>query len=101
MQSTKGEGDTARLRDFVNQMVEELENRSIGVYKIWFSDETHFQLNDYLNKQNWRHWVTENPHLRIIMKLHPQRIMVWCAINGPIFIDSMIIGVKYQELLQH
>ena len=30
--------------------------------EIIFSDETHFDLGGYVNKQNWRIWGTEKPH---------------------------------------
>ena len=30
--------------------------------KIIFSDEAHFDLGEYVNKQNCRIWDTENPH---------------------------------------
>ena len=30
--------------------------------KIIFSDEAHFDLGGYVNKQNCRIWGTENPH---------------------------------------
>ena len=30
-----------------------------------FSDEAHFDLGGYLNKQNYRVWDTENPHAYI------------------------------------
>ena len=33
--------------------------------KIIFSDEAHFDLGGYVNKQNCRFWDTENPHAYI------------------------------------
>ena len=33
-----------------------------GKKKIIFSDEAHFDLGGYVNKQNCRIWGTENPH---------------------------------------
>ena len=30
--------------------------------KIIFSDESHFDLDGYVNKQNYSIWGTENPH---------------------------------------
>ena len=100
----KGGGGTMQRRNFANHMVEKLENGSNSAHKILFSDETHFQLNGYLNKQNWRHLDKENLHLNVVF--HAQRIMVCYVIplkriTGPVFIDGMVTGVKYRELLEH
>ena len=29
--------------------------------KLWMSDETHFHLTGYVNKQNCRYWADNNP----------------------------------------
>ena len=44
--------------------------------RIIFSDEAHFDLGGYANKQNWR---TENPHAYIIKPTHPKRVTIWCG----------------------
>ena len=51
--ATKGGVGTVQRRDFENHMIEDLENGFISKHKIWFNDETHFQLNGYLGKQKW------------------------------------------------
>ena len=38
------------------------EDADFGKKKIIFSDETHFDLGGYVNKQNCLIWGTENPH---------------------------------------
>ena len=48
--------------------------------KILFSDEAHFLLNGYVNKQNCRIWSEENPHETLETPLHPQKLTVWCAL---------------------
>lgn len=58
--------------------------------KIIFSDEAHFHLSGYVNKQNCRIWGTENPHAIEEKPMHPQRVTVWCGfwskgIIGPFF----------------
>ena len=40
--------------------------------KIIFSDEAHFDVGGYVNKQNCRIRVTENPHAYIEKPLHPK-----------------------------
>ena len=47
--------------------------------KVIFSDEAHFDLGGYVNKQNCRIWGTENPHAYIEKQTHPKRITVWCG----------------------
>ena len=39
--------------------------------KIIFSDEAHFDLGGYVNKQNCRIWGIENPHAYIEKPTHP------------------------------
>ena len=44
------------------------------------SDEAHFCMNGFVNKQNFRHWATENPQMMQEKSLHTQRVIVWCTI---------------------
>jgi len=46
--------------------------------KIIFSDEAHFHLGSYVNKQNCRIWGSENPHVIMEKPMHPQ-VTVWCG----------------------
>ena len=46
--------------------------------KIIFSDEVHFDLSGYVNKQNCCIWGTENPLAYIEKPTHPKRVTVWC-----------------------
>ena len=47
--------------------------------KIIFSDEAHFDLGGYVNKQNCRIWGTENSHAYIEKPTNPKRVTVWCG----------------------
>ncbi|GFT38796.1 uncharacterized protein TNCV_1499601 [Trichonephila clavipes] len=40
--------------------------------RILFSDEAHFWLNGYVNKQNCRIWSEANPHVYVETPLHPE-----------------------------
>ncbi|GFU97185.1 transposable element Tcb2 transposase, partial [Trichonephila clavipes] len=44
------------------------------------SDEAHFLLNGYVNKQNCRIWSEANPQVYVETPLHPEKLTVWCAL---------------------
>ncbi|GFY10563.1 hypothetical protein TNCV_2193841 [Trichonephila clavipes] len=48
--------------------------------RILFSDEAHFWLNGYVNKQNCRIWTEANPQVYVETPLHPEKLTVWCAL---------------------
>ena len=61
--------------------------------KIVFSDELHFDLGGYVNRQNYRIWGTENPHAYIEKPKHSKRVTVWCGLwsrdrIGPFFFEN-------------
>ena len=71
--------------------------------KIVFSDEAHFWLNAYVNKRNYRFWVTKNPNISI-SKSHPEKVNLWAALSVKgiylYFFDSTVTGNSYKELLE-
>ncbi|GFU34810.1 uncharacterized protein TNCV_2320041 [Trichonephila clavipes] len=48
--------------------------------RILFSDDAHFWLNEYDNKQNCRIWSEANPQAYVETPLHPEKLTVWCAL---------------------
>ncbi|CAH1994731.1 unnamed protein product [Acanthoscelides obtectus] len=48
--------------------------------KIVFSDEAHFWLNGYVNKQNCRIWSEDQPEALQELPTHPEKITVWCVL---------------------
>ncbi|GFY06024.1 hypothetical protein TNCV_3863281 [Trichonephila clavipes] len=48
--------------------------------RILFSDEAHFWLNGYVNKQNCCIWSEANPQVYVETPLHPEKLTVWCAL---------------------
>ncbi|GFX19246.1 uncharacterized protein TNCV_3013911 [Trichonephila clavipes] len=73
--------------------------------RILFSDEAHFWLNGYVNKQNYRIWSEANPQVYVETPLHPEKLTVWCALwaGGKITssktmkattLQSMVIGIE-------
>ncbi|CAK9799243.1 Transposable element Tc3 transposase [Anthophora plagiata] len=80
--------------------------------KIIFSDEAHFHLGGYVNKQNCRIWGSENPHVIVEKPMHPQRVTVWCGfwsggIIGPFFFENeqgnavTVSGDRYRAMLSN
>ncbi|GFV37547.1 hypothetical protein TNCV_2770851 [Trichonephila clavipes] len=48
--------------------------------RILFSDEAHFWLNCYVNKENCRIWSEANPQVYVETPLHPEKQTVWCTL---------------------
>ncbi|GFV07985.1 hypothetical protein TNCV_4362651 [Trichonephila clavipes] len=72
--------------------------------RILFSDEAHFWLNIYVNKQKCSIWSEANPQVYVETPLHPDKLTVWCALwAGGILLQktmqattlqSMVIGIE-------
>ncbi|GFX66955.1 uncharacterized protein TNCV_4180801 [Trichonephila clavipes] len=45
-----------------------------------FSDEAHFWLNGYVNKQNCRISSEANPKVYVETPLHPEKLTAWCTL---------------------
>ena len=78
--------------------------------KIIFSDEAHFHLSGFVNKQNCRIWANENPRVIVEKPMYPERVTVWCGlwaggVIGPYFFKNdfgqaaTVIGVRYREMI--
>ncbi|GFS93334.1 uncharacterized protein TNCV_2697891 [Trichonephila clavipes] len=78
--------------------------------RILFSDEAHFWLNGYVNKQNCRIWSEANPQVYVETPLHPEKLTVWCAlwaggIIGPYFFKNdeghnvAVNGDRYRAMI--
>ncbi|GFV30900.1 transposable element Tc3 transposase [Trichonephila clavipes] len=74
------------------------------------SDEAHFFLNNYVNKQNCRIWREANPQVYVETPLHPEKLTVWCAfwaggIIGPYFFKNdeghnvTVNGDRYRAMI--
>ncbi|GFX76721.1 putative DD41D transposase [Trichonephila clavipes] len=78
--------------------------------QILFSDEAHFWLHGYVNKQNCRIWSEANPQVYVETPLHPEKLIVWCAlwaggIIGPYFFKNdeghnvTVNGDRYRAMI--
>ena len=67
--------------------------------KIIFSDEAHFDLGEYVNKQNCLIWGTENPHVYIEKPTHPKRVTVWCGFWSRGLIEAFFFENEQAEVV--
>ncbi|GFX11962.1 putative DD41D transposase [Trichonephila clavipes] len=78
--------------------------------RILFSDEAHFWLNGYVNKQNCHIWSEANPQVYVETPLHSEKLTVWCAlwaggIIGPYFFKNdeghnvTVNGDRYRAMI--
>ncbi|GFV15647.1 uncharacterized protein TNCV_3059921 [Trichonephila clavipes] len=78
--------------------------------RILFSDEAHFWLNGYVNKQNCRICSEANLQVYVETPLHPEKLTVWCAlwvggIIGPYFFKNdeghnvTVNGDRYRAMI--
>ncbi|GFU54305.1 transposable element Tcb1 transposase [Trichonephila clavipes] len=82
------QNDHQARRRFVEWAQNEIAVVSDFHKRILFSDEAHFWLNGYVNKQNCR-----IPQVYVETPLHPEKLTVWCAlwvggIIGPYFFKN-------------
>lgn len=104
--------DHLKRREFVDWILERQEVDPDFPKKIIFSDEAHFHLDGYVNKQNCRIWGTENPRVIVEKQLYPRRVTVWCGfwyggVIGPYFFEDdaenalTVNGERYREMITH
>ncbi|GBM08148.1 hypothetical protein AVEN_214478-1 [Araneus ventricosus] len=91
--------------DFANEILTMIDNEGFDVGCIWFTDEAHFHLNGFVNKQNWRFWGSENPHLCEEKPLHSPKVTSWVAvcsrgIIGPFLMRETIASERYITILE-
>lgn len=100
-----------RLR-YANKFVRLATENPNFLNNLIMSDEAHFHLNGYVNKQNCRIWGKENPKVVHQRQLHPLRCTVWCGIMadrviGPYFLEDnderpqTITGAVYRTMLEN
>ncbi|GFW28434.1 transposable element Tc3 transposase [Trichonephila clavipes] len=66
--------------------------------RILLSDEAHFWLNGYVNKQNGRIWSEVNPQVYVETPLHPEKLTVWCALwAGGILLQKRLRPQRYSQ----
>lgn len=102
--------DHGQRRQFVEWLLEQNELDADFSKKIIFTDEAHFHLSGFVNKQNCRIWGSENPHVIHEKQMHPQRATVWCGfwaggVIGPFFFENeagnavTVNGLRYRNMI--
>lgn len=97
-------------REFSDWSLNQLNEDPFFYRKILFSDEAHFWLNGYVNKQNCRIWSKDNPHAVQELPMHPDKCTVWCGlwaggIIGPYFFKNeegqrvTVNGNRYRTMI--
>ncbi|GFT69621.1 hypothetical protein TNCV_1298411 [Trichonephila clavipes] len=81
-----------KLCNFISKVMVDFHKR------ILFSDEAHFRLNGYVNKQNCRIWSEANPQVYVETPLHPEKLTVWCALwAGGIILQKRRRPQRYSQ----
>uniref|UniRef100_A0A1L8EI80 Putative transposable element n=3 Tax=Haematobia irritans TaxID=7368 RepID=A0A1L8EI80_HAEIR len=102
--------DLPQRRIFSEWALEKLAENPLFYRQILFSDEAHFWLNGYVNKQNCRIWSEEQPEAVQELPMHPEKCTVWCGlyaggIIGPYFFKDAVgrnvtvNGDRYRSML--
>lgn len=103
--------DHAQRREFVEWIIEHQQVDPDFSKKIILSDEAHFHLDGFVNRQNCRIWGSENPRVIVEKQMHPQRVTVWCGfwvggIIGPYFFENeagqavTVNGTRYRDMIR-
>ena len=102
--------DHQKRRQFVDWVLRRRQEDARFANKIIFSDEAHFHLNGFVNKQNCRIWGSENPCMIEEREMYPQRVTVWCGIwsggvIGPYFFEEegqavTVNGDRYRTMIR-
>lgn len=85
--------DHLMRRQFCERILEKINEDDEFVNNLWMSDEAHFHLNGFVNKQNFRYWAEGNPTQLHQRPLHSKKVTVWCAMSsygliGPYFFEN-------------
>lgn len=78
--------------------------------KIILSDEAHFHLDGFVDRQNCRFWGSKNPNVTVKKQMNPQRVTVWCrfwagGISGLYFFDNeagqavTVTGARHRDMI--
>lgn len=99
-------GDAERRLEFAEAILEREDEDPGFTSRILFTDEKSFTLHHAPNTQNCRLWATSNPHAVFTDRgQYRGSVNVWGGILnenvvGPVWIDGVLTGQSYLDLLQ-
>ena len=88
----------ANCRISSEQLLEMLNHDGV-INTVLMTDEAHFHLSGYVNKQNYHYWAPENPQELHQRPLHSERLTVWCGIYLLEFLALTSLKTKKVQLL--
>ena len=102
--------DHSLRRIFADWALKQLEVDANFGKKIIFSDEAHFWMNGFVNKQNCRIWGESNPQQIQQLSMHLEKLTAWCGlwsngIIGPFFFKNdagatvTVNGIRYRAMI--
>lgn len=105
------ERDPVSRIEFSQQILGKINEDANFLCNLWISDEAHFHLSGFVNKQNFRYWAQDNPREFHQRPLHSAKVTIWCAVSsnvviGPYFFESedgsatTVTSARYVEMLQ-
>ena len=83
----------ARVR-FYQEMLDLIGEDEDLVNNIWMSDEAHFHVSGFVNKQNFRYWSQANPRALHEKPLHSPKVTVCCAMSASGFIGPYFFRMR-------
>lgn len=102
-----GENDPQRRVQFCTVFMNKLREDPIFYRRVLWSDECTFGKNGVFNRNNHRHWSTENNHVVVQHNFQNRfSVNVWCGILGdrlvgPFFVEGNLNQEKYNNLLRN
>jgi hypothetical protein len=87
------ERDKASRLQFCNEFLGLVKKNNDIVNTLLMSDEIHFNVSGYVNKQKCHYWTTNNRRELHQRLLHSAKVPVWCAVYcygifGPYFFEN-------------
>jgi len=102
--------DHAQRREFVDWIIEHQQVDADFSSKVMFSDEPHFHLDGFVNRQNCCIWGSENLHVIVEKQMHPQRVTICYGFRAggiivPYFFENevgqvvFVTGAQYRDMI--